>query len=87
MYFTITGRTHHTKNHTVAWVVTDEDNAFSNFINETIFDFADEMFGQDIADRIVNDLKKSCSFDEAFRLLHSWGYGIKYHASGENYER
>ena len=43
------------------------------------------MFGQSKADKIVNDLKASDSFEKAFALLQSWGYGIS--VSRGNYER
>lgn len=83
--YTITGNTRETKYLEIAWIDTSEDDAYSDFINETIFDIADGMFGQSKADKIVNDLKASDSFEKAFALLQSWGFGIS--VSRGNYER
>ena len=74
--YTIRGNTHKTKDYVIAYVDTTEEFAFDDFINETIFDIADKMYGQDKADEIVNNLKCNNSFDEAFALLRSWGYSI-----------
>ena len=76
--YTITGNTHKTKNLVVGYVDTTEEFAFDNFVNETIFDIADKMYGQDKADEIVSSLKCNNSFDKAFALLKSWGYGIRF---------
>ena len=86
MQYTILGNTRNTKNLEVAWIDTDDEFAFDDLCNETIFEIADRLFGQEKADDIVNNLKCSDSIQEAFTLLKDWGYTIKYGINNNNFD-
>ena len=78
MEYTILGNTRNTKNLEVAWVDTDDEFAYNDFCNETIWEIAEELFGQQKADDVVNDLACKDSFKEAFKLLKDWGFTIRF---------
>lgn len=83
MEFTITGNTPKTSNNILGYVDTTEEYALDDFCEEIFWELAEEKLGQKEADKLTCKIRyETQSFDEAFKYLEQWGYGLTYGIRG-----